>query len=454
MVNTEGSGVANWSIYPLTSRCNEVGHLEVGGCDVVDLADRFGTPLYVYDEATLRARCREYVDTFTQPSTDVAIVYAGKSFLCQAMCELVAEEGLSLDVSSGGELWMARAAGFPAERIYFHGNNKTAAELDLALDMGVGRVVVDSFYEISLLERLAAERGVRQPVLLRIAPGVAALTHKYIQTGQNGSKFGFPLSDATEAVRAVIASPHLDAIGVHCHIGSQIFDLSPYREAIAVLVGLVAEWQKSVGFSCREFDVGGGLAIDYLDQDRAPSIAEFAEVVIGALRTEVERHRLTMPRLLVEPGRSIVGRAGLTAYRVGSLKTLPTLPLHVAVDGGMSDNIRPMLYGARYEALLANKASANADLRVTVVGKHCESGDILIGDTRIAPVETGDILVTPATGAYAYSLANNYNGQPRSAVLFVHDGNAHVVVERETWADVARLQRSLDGTEMVAEKLV
>lgn len=445
MTNTGVSGVEIGTVYPTTCRCNALGHLEVGGCDVVDLADQFGTPLYVYDETTLRTRCREYLDAFSSRVDHVTIVYAGKSFLCRAMCELVAEEGLSLDVSSGGELWMARDAGFPPERICVHGNNKTAAELTLALDMGVGRIVVDSFHEISLLKHLAAERDVSQPVLIRLAPGVAANTHKYLQTGREGSKFGVPLADAAGAVRAVVDASHLELVGLHMHIGSQIFDLSAYREAVAVLVDLIARWRDEPGFDCRELDIGGGLGIDYVAGDQAPSIAEFAALVTDALACEVKKYGLPLPHLLVEPGRSISGKAGLTAYRVGSLKRVIGAPLYVAIDGGMSDNIRPMLYGSRYEAITANRATADLDVAATIVGKHCESGDILITDTRISGVEPGDVLVTPVTGAYGFSMASNYNGQPRPAVVFVRDGDARVVVERETWADVTRLHRPLNG---------
>jgi diaminopimelate decarboxylase len=445
MMDTQAPTIGNWFGYPMTSRVNQLGHLEVGGCDIVDLANEFGTPLYVYDEATLRDLCREYMNAFSALIDEATIVYAGKSFLCKAMCELVAQEGLSLDVSSGGELWMAGEAGFPAARICCHGNNKTVAELVLALDMEVGRIIVDSFHEISLLEGLAAERNVRQRVLLRIAPGVVADTHKSMQTGQLDSKFGFPLRDVLDAVRATLACPHIDLVGVHCHIGSQIMDLSPYREAISVLVGLAADWREVFGLECREIDIGGGLAIDYLDGDCAPTIGEFAALVTTIFKSECKRRCLPVPRLLVEPGRSISGTAGLTAYRVGSLKQVPDSPLYVAVDGGMSDNIRPMLYDSRYRALVADRATAEADLEVRVVGKHCESGDILIRATRIATPKSGDTLVTPATGAYAYSLANNYNGQPRSAVVFVRDGIGRIVVSRETWADVARLHRTLDS---------
>jgi len=445
MTNTETPAVELGTVYPITCRCNELGHLEVGGCDVVDLAAQIGTPLYVYDEVTLRSRCREYVDAFGSCVGQVTIVYAGKSFLCRAMCELVAEEGLSLDVSSGGELWMAHEAGFPPERICVHGNNKTEAELELALEMGAGRIVVDSFREIVLIEQFAAARGVRQPVLIRLAPGVVAKTHKYMQTGRAGSKFGIPLDDAADAVRAVTDAAHLDLLGLHVHIGSQIFDLSAYRDAVAVLVELLARWRDELGFECRELDIGGGLAIDYVADDQAPSIAEFAALIAEALTCGIKQHGLLQPRLLVEPGRSISGQAGLTAYRVGNLKRVVDAPLYVAVDGGMSDNIRPMLYGSRYEAIIANKATAEPDVAATIVGKHCESGDILIADTRISQVEPGDVLVTPATGAYGFSMASNYNGQPRPAVVFVHDGRARTVVERETWADVTRLHRSLDG---------
>src|SRR5665648_356709 len=433
------------SAFPLTARCNDLGRLEVGGCDIVDLADQLGTPLYVYDEATLRTLCREYVEAFSSRVDEVTVIYAGKSFLCRAMCELVAEEGLSLDASSGGELWMARDAHFPAERICCHGNNKTDAELALALEMRVGRIVVDSFYEISSIERLAAERGIRQVILLRISPGVAPQTHKYLQTGHRTSKFGFPLAQAMEAVRRALDAPHLDLVGAHFHIGSQVFDMSPYEEAVSVVIQAIAHSRQELGFACRELDIGGGLAIDYVAEDHSPSIAAFAELVTSTLKREAARAGLSVPHLLVEPGRSSSGPAGLTAYRVGSMKNVPGSPLLVAVDGGMSDNIRPMLYGSRYQAVSASRMTADSEVEVRIVGKHCEAGDILVEDARIAAVEPGDVLVTPATGAYSYSMANNYNGQPRPAVVFVRDGKPRVVVERETWADVTRLHRSLAG---------
>ena len=427
------------TVCPASTRVNALGHLEVAGCDVVELASRFGTPLLIYDVGGLRDRCREYLAAFGSSYDDVTVVYAGKSFLCKAMCQIIADEDLGLDVSSGGELWMARDARFPARDIVFHGNNKSTAELTLALEVGVGRIVVDSFHELALLERLAAERDVRQTILLRLAPGVAAHTHHALQTGHERSKFGFPLRDAGAAARAALDAPHLDLAGVHCHIGSQIFELAAYAEAVEVLSAELAEWRERFAFDCREVNVGGGLAIDYLQGDGAPSVEDLAAVVAGALKVTCARHGLPLPRLVVEPGRSISGRAGLTAYTVGSVKDVPGSVRYVAVDGGMSDNPRPMLYGARYEALVANRAAQAPTQDVAVVGKHCESGDVLVADARLAEVAPGDILVTPATGAFCYSLASNYNGQPRPAIVFVDQGSPHLVVRRETWADVDRL---------------
>ena len=432
-------------IYPETTRHNERGHLEIGGCDVVDLADEFGTPLFVYDELALRHQCRAYREAFSRMGAEHEIVYASKAFTCVAMCQLIAEEGLSLDVASGGELFTARAAGFPAARIYFHGNNKSASEIELGLDSGVGCFVVDSFAEIDLLERLAAERGLHQPVLVRLTPGIAPATHRYVQTGQHDSKFGFGLDHdiAARAVQACLAAPHLELRGVHAHLGSQIFDLSSYASAIEVLFAEAQRWRERFGFACAVVNLGGGLGIRYTARDHPSSIAELAEVTITATRQEVARRGLPMPKVLVEPGRSIAGKAAVTVYRVGTIKEIPDVRTYVAVDGGMSDNIRPMLYGSRYEAMLANKATVPATVEVTVAGKHCESGDILVRDVKVAPPEVGDLLVTPSTGAYGYSMANNYNAQPRPAVVFVSDGAARVVIARESWDDLIRLQRPL-----------
>ena len=432
-------------IYPHTTLHNAAGHLEIGGCDVVDLAREHGTPLFIYDEQTLRDQCRAYHSAFGALTGLYEIVYASKAFSCRAMCELVAQENLSLDVATGGELAAAHAAGFPPDRIYFHGNNKSPAEIELGLDLGIGHFVLDSFEEIARLESAAAARGQRQQVLVRVTPGVRPNTHDFIQTGQQDSKFGFGLADgrAHEAVRRLHEAPHLELVGVHAHIGSQIFEMDSYRREVEVLFVAIAEWRRDFGFECCIFNIGGGLGIRYTAADQPSSIAEFAAVSVAAVREGAERHGMTVPKLFVEPGRSIAGKACVTAYTVGTVKVIPGVRTYVAVDGGMSDNLRPMLYDSRYEAMLANKATAAETEVVTVAGKHCESGDVLVRDVHIAPPEAGDILVTPSTGAYGYAMANNYNAQPRPAVIMVAGGEARVIIERETWDDVLRLQRPL-----------
>ena len=432
-------------IYPHTTVHNAAGHLEIGGCDVVDLARDFGTPLFIYDEQTLRDQCRAYHATFGKLTDLYEIVYASKAFSCRAMAELVAQEDLSLDVATGGELAAARAAGFPPQRIYFHGNNKSVAEIEFGLDCGIGHFVADSFEEIDRLEAAAAARGVRQEVLVRVTPGVRPNTHDFVQTGQQDSKFGFGLSDglAAEAVGRLRDASHLSLVGIHAHIGSQIFELDSYRREVEVLFVALDEWRRDFGFECCIFNIGGGLGIRYTEADMPSSIAEFAQVSVTAVREGAERHGMVMPKLFVEPGRSIAGKAAVTAYTVGTVKVIPGVRTYVAVDGGMSDNLRPMLYDSRYEAMLANKAEAPATDVVTIAGKHCESGDVLVRDVHIAPPRPGDILVTPATGAYGYAMANNYNAQPRPAVVMVAGGRARLIIERETWDDVLRLQRPL-----------
>ncbi len=432
-------------IYPHTSAHNAAGHLEIGGCDVVDLARGFGTPLFIYDERTLRDQCRAYHTAFGARTDRYEIVYASKAFTCRAMAELVAQESLSIDVATGGELAVALAGHFPPERIHFHGNNKSPAEIEAALGAGIGCFVIDSFEEVERLEAAVAASGRSQDVLVRVTPGVRPDTHDYIRTGQQDSKFGFGLAagQAREAVRRLEQSPHLHLVGVHAHIGSQIFALDSYRREVEILFVAIDEWRREFGFECRVLNIGGGLGIRYTPSDQPSSIAEFAEVSVNAVREGAARHGIPTPRLFVEPGRSIAGKAAVTAYTVGTVKVIPGVRTYVAVDGGMSDNLRPMLYESRYEAMLANKAEDAATDVVTIAGKHCESGDVLVRDVRIASPAPGDILVTPGTGAYGYAMANNYNAQPRPAVILVDDGRARVIIERETWDDMLRLQRPL-----------
>jgi len=437
--------VTHTLVYPITASHNAAGHLQVGGCDVAELVAGYGSPLVIYEEESIRDQCRRYLTAFREHTDDFEVIYASKAFSSVAVDQLVLEEGLSIDVSSGGEYHVAEVAGFPAERIFFHGNNKTREELEYALARGVGFIVVDSFQELDLLEELVAARGGSQRILLRITPGVEAHTHSYIETGQVDSKFGFGLLEgvALEAIRRALAAPHLDLVGVHAHIGSQVFLLEPFRKAIEILVRLIGQAHASLGFDCRYLNIGGGLGIRYTEADAPSSIADYVTVKVEGVREEMAAMGLPMPRVLIEPGRSIVGKAGITAYRVGTIKEIPGVRTYVSVDGGMSDNIRPMLYDARYEVMLANKAEAPADTTVTVAGKHCESGDILIRDAVIARPEPGDVLVMPATGAYCYAMASNYNGSLRPAVILVNEGRARVIIERESYADLVAKQHPL-----------
>jgi len=416
--------IAGSSVYPGGSRVNERGHLEIAGCDVVELAEEFGTPAYIYAEDDMRARARAYREAFERGGGEFEVLFASKSLPCTAAYRLFSEEGLSVDVASGGELHMALRADFDPARIHMHGNNKSDEEILFAARSGVGHLILDSFDEIERCERLLEAP---QDVLIRVTPGIKPSTHSYVQTGQLDSKFGFGLEDglAAKAIERVLSSDLLNLTGLHAHIGSQIFELEPYALAIRALGELAGEW-------CRVVNVGGGLGIAYTAEDEPPSIDTYAEVKLRGVAEVFGKD----VRILVEPGRSLVGNAGVTAYRVGTVKEIPSVRTYVAVDGGMSDNMRPMLYGSRYEALIADRAADPAESPATIAGMHCESGDIIVRDAMLASPAVGDVLVTPATGAYGYAMASNYNGVPRPPVLFCRDGEAKVVVRRETYEDL------------------
>jgi diaminopimelate decarboxylase len=420
-----------------TQRVNDCDHLEIGGCDTVALAREFGTPLYVLDEATVRQKCRDLRAAYEQRYPNSLMLFAAKSLLNMAVCRLMDEEGMGLDLSSGGELYTALRAGFPMERVYLHGNNKAAWELELALDAGVGRIVLDNEREMAMLNALAAERGVVQPVLLRVAPGIKPQTHSYISTGQIDTKFGLGITTgcAERGLAFAMQQPHLRVVGVHCHIGSNIMGLDSFEMAARMMIRFAAHLRDTLGLVVEELDLGGGVGVRYTADDQPPSVEEYADAVITGIHEEVEKARLPHPKLLQEPGRAITGEAGTTLYTIGTIKDVPGIRRYVSVDGGLSDNPRPALYQARYSAMVANRPLAPAEQTVTVAGKHCECDNLLF-DLALPAVEPGDVLAVQTTGAYNYTMASNYNRFTRPAMVLVGDGQADLIVARETLDDV------------------
>ena len=418
---------------------NEKGHLTLGGCDTTELAAQFGTPLYAFDEEQIRQNARDYKKSIDDNyGGNGLVLYASKAFCCKEMCRICNEEGLGLDVVSGGELWTALSAGFPAGKIYFHGNNKTPAEITEALDAGVGRIIVDNLTELELLNKIAGEKGVTANILMRIKPGIDAHTHNFIRTGQIDSKFGFALEtgEAMQAVRQAISYENINLAGLHCHIGSQIFELNPFELAAKVMLRFYADIKKETGFELDELDLGGGFGIKYLESDKPVAYPEYMKSVAATVKNCCAELGVKVPFILIEPGRSIVGSTGLTLYTVGSVKTIPGVRTYVSVDGGMGDNPRYILYQADYEVVCANKANEKRDLTATIAGKCCESGDLIQENTPVQQVEAGDILAVLSTGAYNYSMASNYNRIPRPAAVMVRDGNARLIIRRESYKDL------------------
>lgn len=412
--------------------------LYIGGISTVELAEKYGTPLYVFDEGLMRNTCKDYYKYFKVNELNNRVAYAGKAFLTLAMCKLIEEEGLCLDVVSGGELYTAMKANFPADKIYFHGNNKTLEEVEMGIDYGVSRFVVDNFYELEQINKIATRKNKVQKVLLRITPGIEAHTHDYIKTGQIDSKFGFTLSneDALKGVSMALELPGIELAGLHCHIGSQIFDLSPYEDEVEIMMNFIKVIKDEFNYEIEELDLGGGFGIYYTEEDEPRSTKEYCETIINKADEVHKILGIKLPMLTIEPGRSIVGNAGITLYTIGSTKNIQGVRKYISVDGGMGDNIRPALYNAKYECVVANRMENEKSDFVTIAGKCCESGDILINDTNIADSESGDILAMFTTGAYGYSMSSNYNKIPKAAVVFVKDEEARLVCKRQSYEDL------------------
>ncbi|MGM0864681.1 MAG: diaminopimelate decarboxylase [Bacillota bacterium] len=417
------------------------GHLKIGGVSTLELAKQYGTPLYVYDIALIRERARGFKETFDSLGVKAEVAYASKAFSCIAVFQLMKEEGLSLDVVSGGELYTALKAGFPPERIHFNGNNKSEEELMMAIENNIGCIVVDNFYELQLVNTISQSTEKVTKVLLRVTPGIEAHTHDYILTGQEDSKFGFDLGNgqARDAMKMAMSYDGIELLGLHCHIGSQIFETTGFILAAKKIIEKVAQWKSQYDYDPRVINLGGGFGIRYTKDDDPIPPAQYVEEMIAAVKQEVERYNLEMPEIWIEPGRSLVGDAGTSLYTLGSRKEVPNIRKYLAIDGGMSDNIRPALYKAKYEAMIANKADHPLEETVSIAGKCCESGDMLIWDLPLPQSEAGDTLAVFCTGAYGYSMANNYNRIPRPAVVFVENGEARLAVQRETYEDLVSL---------------
>ena len=434
-------------ILPENSKINDKGHLVIGGNDVVELKEKYGTPLYIVDIAAIKNQCRSYKKNFSFSGLDIEIIYAAKAFICTAMCQLMEKEGFGLDTSTGGELFVALNSGFPAGRIYFHGNNKSVEEVKYGLENKVGHFMVDNFTELETLGKLCGGSSKRQKIMLRINPGIKADTHEYIQTGKTDSKFGFGIHNnaALEAVKRVKQYGGLELAGINVHIGSQIFNLTCYDRLIEVLMSFIREASDKLNTQITGMDIGGGSGIEYTPDDKPSGIEDLAGTVNNAIVKYRKKFNIRLDRLYVEPGRSIIGNAGITLYKAGAVKEIGGSKKYILVDGGMSDNIRPMLYQARYSAYIANRMGDNKDtdtgetdkMQYSIVGKHCES-DVIIKDIRLPVVSGGDLIAVAATGAYCYSLSSNYNCQPKSAVVAVEDGKSWIWVRRQTYEDLVR----------------
>lgn len=430
------------SLFPLTTKINNQGHISIGGCDAIDLATKFGMPLYLFDEFTLRHKCREFKTAFSTHYPHSLVIYASKAFLHPALALIIQQEGLGLDVVSGGELSLAHSVDFPAGKIYFHGNNKTPEELKLALNWNIGRIVVDNFYELELLNQLAKEKKLSQNILLRLTPGVDPHTHEYTTTGILDSKFGFPLAataQAEEAVKQAMSASNLNLLGFHFHLGSPIYETKPYELAVELVLHFALEMKQKLGFQLAEFSIGGGFAVQYTLDSKVLAVADYAQTITDRINNLIPRMDLSFPQLIVEPGRAIVGQAGVALYKVGAIKEIPHVRKYICVDGGMSDNIRPALYQARYEALVANKALEAENDLATIAGKLCESGDILVKDANLASVSSGDIIAIPVCGAYSIPMWSNYNASLNPAIVMVNHGEARLIRRRQSYPDLMTL---------------
>lgn len=416
--------------------------LYIGGISCIDLANKYSTPLYVFDEDLIRENCREYIKYFKVNENNNKVAYAGKAFLTLYMCNIIKEENLCLDVVSGGELYTAYKANFPMENILFHGNNKTIDEIKMGIDLGVGRFVVDNFYELDMIESICKEKNKIQEIYFRITPGIEAHTHDYIKTGQIDSKFGFALvnGDLYEAIEKLSKYKNIKLVGLHAHIGSQIFDIEPFMDEVDIMMELTKEIKDKFDISLKEIDLGGGIGVYYTKDDNPKTIKEFCEAIINRAEIKCKEIGIEIPTLIIEPGRSISANAGSTLYTIGSIKDIKNVRTYVSVDGGMTDNIRPSLYKSGYECSIVNKMKYDKVNNVTVAGKCCESGDILITHANIMDIESGDILITTSTGAYGYSMASNYNKIPKPAVVMVSNGKSNLICKRQTYDELLELE--------------
>lgn len=420
---------------------NEKGHLTIGGCDTVELAKKYGTPLYVLDENVIRSTCKAYVDSFKRHYDGKGLaLYASKALSCKALCEIAKEENMGLDVVSGGELYTALKAGFPVENIHFHGNNKTYDEICFAVDSNIGKIVVDNLTELETLDKICGEKGKVQKISMRIKPGVDAHTHNFIRTGQIDSKFGFALEtgEAMNAVKEAIELKNVELCELHCHIGSQIFDIDPFVTAAEIMMDFIGAIKNVTGHIITELNLGGGFGIKYTDNDNPTAYDNYMNSVSKAVHAKAEQFDLPVPFVYIEPGRSIVGEAGITLYTVGAVKTIPDVRTYVSIDGGMCDNIRYALYQSEYTVVTANKADKEADTVVTIAGKCCESGDLIQENTKIAKAEPGDTIAVLSTGAYNYSMASNYNRIPKPPIVLVNNGTDKLIVKRESYEDLIK----------------